>query len=56
MFSCLSAFLGVGVIAWYGAGEIGKREPKSKGAIVRDALTGREVEVGGEAEGNKVEK
>ena len=30
VFSCLSAFLGVAVIAWYGAGEIGKGEPGRK--------------------------
>ncbi|MCJ1454538.1 hypothetical protein MMC28_004891 [Mycoblastus sanguinarius] len=30
VFSCLSAFLGVAIIAWYGAGEIGKQEPKRK--------------------------
>ena len=35
VFSILSAFVGVGVIAWYGAGEIGKQEPGKgiKGAI-----------------------
>ncbi|KAL9130217.1 MAG: hypothetical protein Q9217_001562 [Psora testacea] len=27
VFSCLSAFLGLGVIAWYGVGEIGEKEP-----------------------------
>ncbi|MCJ1304802.1 hypothetical protein MMC08_007615 [Hypocenomyce scalaris] len=26
VFSCLSAFAGMAVIAWYGAGEIGKKE------------------------------
>ena len=27
VFSILSAFIGVGVIAWYGAGEIGTKDP-----------------------------
>ncbi|KAL9104942.1 MAG: hypothetical protein Q9163_000187 [Psora crenata] len=27
VFSCLSAFLGIGVIGWYGAAEIGKKSP-----------------------------
>ena len=37
VFSILSAFIGVGVIAWYGAGEIGKKEPGMgiKGAIAK---------------------
>ncbi|KAL9135531.1 MAG: hypothetical protein Q9175_003285 [Cornicularia normoerica] len=29
VFSCLSAALGLAVISWYGAGEIGKHEPSS---------------------------
>ena len=38
VFSCLSAFLGVAVIAWYGAGEIGKKESGGKiRKIIADA-------------------
>lgn len=44
VFSCLSAFLGIAVIGWYGAGEIGKREPGkgAKEAVV--AVTGIDEE------------
>ncbi|MDI1487725.1 MAG: hypothetical protein OHK93_006997 [Ramalina farinacea] len=37
VFSCLCAFLGVGVIAWYGAGEIGKKEPVTGGDTAETA-------------------
>ena len=30
VFSCLSAFLGIGVVAWYGAGEIGDKKAAGK--------------------------
>ena len=45
VFSVLSAFLGIAVIAWYGAGEIGTKVP---GKEVREAVGG--VRIDAEAE------
>ena len=50
VFSCLSGILGVAVIAWYGVGEIGKKEEvKIEGRI--DAVT---VAVAGEGETREI--
>lgn len=41
VFSILSAFLGVGIIAWYGAGEVGTKVPGRKtGEAVRGVEEG----------------
>lgn len=48
--SCLSAFAGIAVISWYGAGEIGKQVP-SKGTEEAVAAAGVEDEIGGDVVG-----
>ncbi|CAF9936325.1 MAG: hypothetical protein ALECFALPRED_006767 [Alectoria fallacina] len=48
VFSCLSAFLGIAVISWYGAGEIGKQEPGkgTKEAVVAAGVEDETKDVG----------
>ncbi|MCJ1277136.1 hypothetical protein MMC21_004946 [Puttea exsequens] len=41
VFSCVSAFLGLAVIGWYGGSEIGARAPKKGGAVEETIRTVR---------------
>lgn len=39
VFSCISAFLGMAVIVWYGLGEIGKKEERVMEGKIEDMAT-----------------